>query len=263
MSNSLALLADAGHNLGDVLGFAAAWAASILSARHPAGRYTYGLRRTSILAALANAVILLVITGGIAWEGIRRLFEPEEPGGTIIMVVAAVGIAVNGVTALLFMAGRKGDLNIKGAFLHMASDALVSAGTVAAGALILWTGWGWIDPVVSLVISAVIVSGTWSLLRDSVNLSLDAVPEGIDRDAVKTYLRDLPDIAEVHDLHIWGLSTTECALTVHLVHPGETETLLRRIPDELKHRFGIGHATIQFETPETAKACKLSPADVV
>ena len=262
-SHSLALLADAGHNLGDVLGLATAWGASVLSRRRPAGRYTYGLRRTSILAALSNAIILLVVTGGIAWEAIRHLFEQQQPGGMVIMVVAAVGILVNGVTALLFMSGRKGDLNIKGAFLHMASDALVSAGTVAAGALILWKGWGWVDPIVSLIISAVIVRGTWSLLRDAVNLSLDAVPEGIDRDTVETYLRALPGIEEVHDLHIWGLSTTETALTVHLVHGGNADDLLRTLPEEIKARFAIGHSTIQFETPEIARACRLSPADVV
>jgi len=197
-AHSLALLADAGHNLGDVLGLAAAWGASILGTRKPGGRYTYGLRRSSILAALGNAVVLLVVTGGIAWEGIRRLLDPEPTAGITIIAVAAGGIVVNGVTALLFMSGRKDDLNIKGAFLHMASDALVALGVVVAGGLILWTGWLWLDPAISLVISAVIVAGTWSLLRNSVNLSLDAVP-GIDGHAVEARLRALPGVSEVHD----------------------------------------------------------------
>ena len=264
VGHSLALLADAGHNLGDVLGLAGAWTVSLLSNRDPAGRYTYGLRWSSILAALGNAVVLLVVTGGIAWEAVRRLSSPKQPGGMIIMIVAAVGIVVNGVTAVLFMSGRKGDLNIKGAFLHMASDALVAAGTVLAGALILWTGRGWIDPVVSLAISAIIVVGTWSLLRDSVNLSLDAIPEGIDRTTVEHYLRSLPGVREVHDLHIWCLSTAETALTVHLVlDDADGAGLLRRIPEEVRERFGIGHVTIQLETANVAAACKLRPDHVV
>jgi cobalt-zinc-cadmium efflux system protein len=217
IAHSLALLADAGHNLGDVLGLAGAWLTSILSKRRPGGRYTYGLRRSSILAALANSVVLLVVTGGIAWEGIRRLIEPEPVGGFIIMVVAAVGIVINGLTALLFMSGRKDDLNIKGAFLHMASDALVALGVVVAGAIIMLTGWLWLDPAVSLVVSAIIVAGTWTLLRDSVNFSLDAVPPGFDQAKITSFLKKLPGVTEIHDLHIWGMSTTETALTVHLV----------------------------------------------
>ncbi len=210
-------------------------------------------------------MLLLVVTGGIAWEAVLRLVTPEHPGASVIMVVAAVGIVVNGVTALLFMSGRKGDLNVRGAFMHMAADALVSAGTVAAGAVILWTGWSWVDPVVSLAISVVIIAGTWSLLRDSVNLSLDAVPEGIDRDAVETYLRTLPGVAAIHDLHIWGLSTTDTALTVHLVQQDGAggEAILPRIADEMRERFGIGHTTIQLETPEAAEACHLRPDHVV
>ena len=264
-AHSLALLADAGHNLGDVLGLAAAWGASVLGKRKPSGRYTYGLRRTSILAALGNAIVLLVVTGGIAWEAIRRLADPEPTAGVTIMVVAAVGIAVNGITAWLFMAGRKGDLNIRGAFLHMASDALVAAGVVVAGALILWTGWHWLDPAISLVISAVIVVGTWSLLRDSVNLSLDAVPEGVDQEAVATFLAGLPGVTEVHDLHIWGLSTTDTALTAHLVRtdPAGDESLVQLVCSEMQERFGIGHATVQLESAEMARACKLRPDHVV
>ena len=264
-AHSLALLADAGHNLGDVLGLAAAWGASMLGKRKPGGRYTYGLRRSSILAALGNAVVLLVVTGGIAWEAIRRFAEPEAPGGTTIMTVAAVGIAVNGITAWLFMSGRKGDLNIRGAFMHMASDALVAAGVVVAGGLILWTGWHWLDPAISLVISAVIVAGTWSLLRDSVNLSLDAVPEGIDQNAVAACLRGLPGVVEVHDLHIWGLSTTDTALTAHLVRNdgARDDALVRQASAEVRERFGIGHATFQVESPEMARSCDLRPEHVV
>ena len=264
-AHSLALLADAGHNLGDVLGLAAAWGASVLGKRKPGGRYTYGLRRTSILAALGNAVILLVVTGGIAWEAVRRLADPEPTGGATIMAVAAVGIAVNGITAWLFMSGRKDDLNIRGAFMHMASDALVAAGVVVAGGLILWTGWHWLDPAISLVISAVIVVGTWSLLRDSVNLSLDAVPEGVDQDAVRACLRGLPGVVDLHDLHIWGMSTTETALTAHLVC-AEAVTdggLIQRACAEMRQRFGIGHATFQVETPGMARACELRPDHVV
>ncbi len=264
-SHSLALLADAGHNLGDVLGLAAAWGASILSKRRPSGKYTYGLRRSSILAALGNAIVLLVVTGGIAWEGIRRLLEPEPTAGVTIMVVAAVGIFVNGITAWLFMSGRKGDMNVRGAFLHMASDALVAFGVVVAGGLILWTGWHWLDPAISLVISAVIVWGTWSLLRGSLDLSLDAVPEGVDKEKVETALRGLPGVVEMHDLHIWGLSTTETALTAHLVRGDAADDagLLAHACEEMHQHFEIAHATFQFETPEMAVQCKLRPGEVV
>lgn len=264
-AHSLALLADAGHNLGDVLGLAGAWLASVLGKRRPGGQYTYGLRRSSILAALGNAVVLLVVTGGIAWEGIRRLMDPEPTGGLVIMAVAAVGIVVNGVTALLFMSGRKDDLNIRGAFLHMASDALVALGVVIAGAVILWTGWLWLDPAISLVISAVIVAGTWSLLRDSVNLALDAVPPGVDQGKVAAFLRSLPGVAEVHDLHIWGLSTTETALTAHLVRPGAQldDDLLHHAAEELKEHHGISHATFQVENGQGAHPCSLQPDELV
>ncbi len=264
-AHSLALLADAGHNLGDVLGLVAAWGASVLSKRSPSGRYTYGLRRSSILAALSNALVLLVVTGGIAWEGIRRLIDPEPTAGATIMIVAAVGIAVNGITAYLFMSGRKSDLNIKGAFLHMASDALVALGVVIAGGLILWTGWHWLDPAISLVISVVIVVGTWSLLRDSVNLSLDAIPEGIDPHAVEASLKELPGVTEVHDLHIWGLSTTDTALTAHLVRldPANDDDLLHLAVETMRDRFEIGHATLQLETQAMADLCKLRSAEVV
>lgn len=264
-AHSVALLADAGHNLGDVLGLGAAWAAALLVKRRPSARFSYGLGRTSVLAALGNAVVLLIITGGIAWEAIRRLIDPEPTGGVTIMVVAAVGIVVNGVTALLFMAGRKDDLNIRGAFMHMASDAVVALGVVVAGGLIMLTGWQRLDPAISLVVSGVIVAGTWSLLRESVQLSLDAVPEGIDRAKVKNYLAELPGIVEVHDLHIWGLSTTESALTAHLVCADgpAPEALLPRVCNEVRERFGIGHATIQLETAEIARRCALRPDHMV
>lgn len=264
-AHSLALLADAGHNLGDVIGLGGAWLAAILIKRRPTGRYTYGLGGTSILAALGNAVLLLVVTGGISWEAIRRLINPEAAGGTTIMAVAAAGIVVNGVTALLFASGRKGDLNIKGAFMHMAADAALAFGVVIAGGLILLTGWQWLDPAVSLVVSVVIVMGTWSLLRDSVNLSLNAVPRGVDEHKVETYLGGLPGVSEVHDLHIWGLSTTNTALTAHLVlaDGADGEVLLRNLPGELQDRFNIGHSTFQLETGETAHACALRSDHVV
>lgn len=263
-ANSLALLADAGHNLSDVLGLGAAWTGALLSRQRPNHRYTYGLGGSTILAALANAVLLLVVTGGIAWEAIQRIGSPEETTGLTIVVVAALGIAVNGATALLFMSGREGDLNIRGAFLHMASDALVAFGVVVAGAAILWTGWSWLDPVISLVISVVIVAGTWGLLRDSVNLALNAVPVGIDRQAVESYLVGLPGVVAVHDLHIWGMSTTETALTAHLVRPqgGPADAFLHEAAHKLEERFGIAHATLQLET-DAEQVCRLAPDEVV
>ncbi len=249
LAHALALLADAGHNLGDVLGLACAWLASALGRRRPSGRFTYGLRRTSILSALGNAIILLVVTGGIAWEAIRRLLQPEPVAPGAMMVVAAIGILVNGGTALLFLSGRRGDLNLRGAFLHMAFDALTAAAVVAAGAAIWWTHWRWIDPLISLAVAAVIVAGTWSLLRGSLDLALDAVPAGIDRGAVERFLRALPGVTDLHDLHIWGMSTTETALTAHLIRPGcpIDDGLLQRAAADLRHRYGIGHATFQIE----------------
>ena len=265
MAHSVALLADAGHNLSDVLGLAGAWAASMLAAREPSERFTYGLGRSSVLAALGNAVVLLLVTGGIGWEALRRLAEPHPASGVTIIVVAATGIIVNGGTALLFMRGRKHDLNIRGAFLHMAADALVAAGVVVTGILIIGTGWLWLDPVIGLAVSAAIVASTWSLLREALQLSLDAVPVGIDRTEVQHYLHGLPGITEVHDLHIWGLSTTESALTAHLVGLEQIDgaILLPQISAELKRRFGIGHATLQIETMETARLCGLRPDHVV
>jgi cobalt-zinc-cadmium efflux system protein len=213
LGNSTALLADAGHNLSDVLGLVVAWAASVAAKRAPSGRFTYGLKGASILAALANAVFLLVATGAIGWESILRLYEPEPVAGLTVMVVAAIGIVVNGATAMLFASGRKGDINIQGAFLHMAGDAAVSAGVVASAGLILWTGWLWLDPGMSLVICAVILWSTWSLLRGSVAMSLSAAPAGTDMDAVRSFLLRRPGVSKIHDLHIWPISTTETAIT--------------------------------------------------
>ncbi|MGN6363124.1 MAG: cation diffusion facilitator family transporter [Thermomicrobiales bacterium] len=257
LAGSLALVADAGHNLSDVLGLGLAWGAAVLAQRRPTVRRTYGLRRTSILAALANAIILLVAVGGIAWEAIRRLQTPDHVGGVTVIWVAAIGIVVNIGTALLFLRGRHTDLNIRGAFLHMAADGAVSLGVVLAGIAIVLTGQGWIDPAVSLAIVVVILAGTWGLLRDSVNLALDAVPEQIDVAAVESYLRALPQVQDVHDLHIWAMSTTETALTAHLVRPASAldDGLLARASAELHDRFGIEHATLQVETGDPAHPC--------
>ena len=265
LAHSLALVADAGHNLSDVFGLLLAWGASVLARRAPTAKHTYGLRRSSILAALLNAVLLLVAVGGIAWEAIRRFSEPAPVAGKMVIGVALVGIVINTATALLFLSGRKDDLNIRGAFLHMAADAAVSLGVVLAGVAMLATRQTWIDPVVSLVIVAVICIGTWGLLRDSVNLALDAVPEGIKVEEVKNYLTALPGVAEVHDLHIWAMSTTETALTAHLVIPngGGGDALLARACTELHDRFGIEHATLQIETGDAAHPCRLAPADIV
>ncbi|MGI8841944.1 MAG: cation diffusion facilitator family transporter [Caulobacteraceae bacterium] len=265
LANSLALLADAGHNFGDVLSLAVAWLAAWLARKAPSARYTYGLRGSSILAALSNAVVLLVVTGGIAWAAILRLAHPAPAAGTTMMVVAAIGAAVNGLTAWLFAAGRKGDLNIRAAFLHMASDALVALGVVVAGGLILLTGQTWLDPAVSLAIGAIIVMGTWSLMRESLDLALQAVPTGVDRAAVLGYLAGLPGVAEVHDLHIWGMSTTETALTAHLVRPGGAidDGLIVQACADLKTRFSVHHATLQIENGAGAHACDLAPREVV
>lgn len=262
-ANSLALLADAGHNFSDVLGLVLAWGASWLSQWHPTDKFTYGFRRSSILAALLNALLLLVTIGGIAWEAIGRFLHPSASHASIIIGVASVGVVINTVTALLFMAGRKADLNIRGAFLHMVADAAISAGVVLAGVLIAFTGILLIDPVVSIIVAAIIFMGTWNLLRESFNLAIDAVPEHIDADHVALYLSTLPNVKNVHHLHIWGLSTTDVALTVHMIlsSPDENNELLAQIREDLHHRFGISHATIQFESSEAgiclARRCTL------
>lgn len=265
LASSLALLADASHNLGDVLGLGTAWAAAILAQRRPTARYTYGLRSTTILAALGNAIMLLVVTGGIAWEAIQRFTNPEPVAGMTVLAVAATGIAINGITALMFMSGRKDDLNIRSAFTHMASDALIAFGVAMTGGLILWTGWPWLDSVVGLLVSAVIVVGTWSLLRDALGLALNAVPGGIDAASVARYLAQLPGVIEVHDLHIWGMSTTDVALTAHLVRPGSApdDGFLAGVGHQLHDRFGIGHATLQIESGDRRHPCRLAPSEVI
>jgi cobalt-zinc-cadmium efflux system protein len=265
LSGSLALLADAGHNLGDVLGLALSWGAAVLARRGPSGRFTYGLRSSSILAALANALILLLVTGGIAWEAVLRLVRPVPVHSTVMIGVAAIGILVNGATAWLFASGRGRDLNLRSAFLHMAGDTLVTLGVVVAGVAIAFTHWQWLDPAASLLVSAVIVIGTWDLVKSALGLALDAVPEGIDAEAVRAHLAALPGVVALHDLHIWGMSTTETALTCHLVMPGghPGDALLTRAAQELHERFGIAHATLQIEVADTEEACHLTPEHVV
>jgi len=264
LAHSTALLADAGHNLGDVLALLVAWGASHLGQRTPTARFTYGLRSTSILAALVNAVVLLFVMGAVAWEAVRRFAEPQAVAGLTVMVVAAGGIVVNGLSAWMFASGRKGDINIRAAFLHMAGDAAVSAGVVVAGLVIFLTDWLWLDPLVSLILAGVVVYGTWGLLRESVMMSLDAVPGGIDPRDVRSYLESLAGVERIHDLHIWPMSTTEVALTCHLLmpagHPGDE--FAARAARELHKRFGIGHATLQIEVDE-AVACALEPEHVV
>jgi cobalt-zinc-cadmium efflux system protein len=264
-ADSLALLADAGHNFGDVLGLAFAWSAAALAVRKPSTRFTYGLRGSTILAALGNAMLLLVATGGIVWEAILRLRDPAPVASGTVIWVAAAGVVVNLSTALMLMRGRKGDLNVRGAFLHMAADALVSVGVIIAGVVMLNTGWLWLDPAVSLAIGLVILLGTWGLLRESVQLALHAVPPGIDPDAVRRHLCAMPGVVQVHDLHIWGMSTTETALTVHLVmpqgHPGDD--FLAGACEEIHRHFGIGHSTLQVETATGSAPCALAPDHVV
>ncbi len=263
-AHSVALLADAAHNFGDALGLMIAWAGHRLAKLNPTARYTYGFRSASILAALLNGVILLVATGGIAWEAVLRLFAPGEVAGLTVMIVAAAGTVINGLSAWLLMSGRQIDLNIRGAFLHMLGDAAVSLGVVVAGGLILLTGWNWLDPTASIIISAVIIWGTWGLLREAVNRSLSAVPSTIDPEEVAAFLRGLPGVVGIHDLHIWAMSTTETALTCHLImpngHPGDE--FLRTLYRELHDRFWIAHPTLQIELGD-AEACKLAPQHIV
>ena len=255
--SSLALLADAGHNLSDVAGLVLAWGAALAAGRLPDHRHTYGWQRASILAAFANAVLLLVAMGSLLWEAGHRLQAPHPTDGTTIMVVAAVGVLVNGATAALFMAGSQADMNIRGAFLHMAADALVSLGVVAAGALYLWTGWAWLDPVTSMAIALVIIAGTWGLFRGALHLLFDGVPESIALAEVDALLRALPGVAGVHDLHVWAMSTTEIALTAHLVMPGghPGDAFLENIAHDLHHHFHITHPTIQIEFDDPNHGC--------
>jgi cobalt-zinc-cadmium efflux system protein len=257
LSNSVALIADAGHNLGDVLGLACACAAVFLSRRPPGGRFTYGLGRSSVLAALTNAVLLLLACGAIAWEAVGRIAAPPPVAGATVMAVAGVGIVLNGLSAWLLHAGSHDDLSRRSAFLHMLGDAAVAAGVLISGALILVTGWSWLDPVVSLLIVAVILVSTWGLLRDSLHLSLDGVPAGVNSSAVFSYLADQHGVTDVHDLHIWALSTTTVALTAHLVVPDGTsdESLLGSLTPALKKRFRIDHATLQIERGRCDQGC--------
>lgn len=265
LANSLALLADAGHNLSDVLGLILAWIATLLARRRPSARRTFGLKRSSILAALLNASFLLVISGGIAWEAILRFREPAPVAGMTVIVVAAIGIAINTGSALMFLSGRDRDLNIKGAFLHLVADALVSVGVVLAGIAIVLTGQLWFDPAVSLIVSVVIIAGTWQLFSEALNLVTDAVPAGIEPLAVRTYLAELPGVAEVHDLHIWAMSTTETALMAHLVIPNEHpgDGFLTQVAEALHSRFSIEHTTLQIESGDSNYPCPQSPDDLV
>ncbi|MEX5745188.1 cation diffusion facilitator family transporter [Massilia sp. X63] len=259
IAHSTALMADAGHNLSDVLGLALAWGAAALAKTAPTRRYTYGLRGSSILAALGNGLLLMVACGAIALEAVQRFAEPVPVQGVTVSVVAAIGVLVNGFSAWLFMAGSKGDLNLRGAYLHMAADAAISLGVVISGLVILGTGWTWIDPAVSLAIVVVIVLGTWSLLRESVQLSLAAVPPGVDAGAVRDWLAAQPGVKEVHDLHIWAMSTTENALTAHLVMPDgyPGDRVLDEMVAQLRSEFGIHHCTLQVEEGTTHHHCAL------
>lgn len=258
-ANSTALIADAGHNLSDVLGLVLAWGATILAKRIPNERFTYGLRSSSILAALANAVLLLVACGGIAWEAVHRFSDPPVVAGSTVMWVATLGIMVNGISAWLFLRGSKGDLNIRGAYLHMLSDAAVSLGVVLSGLAILLTGWYWLDPLMSLIIVAVIVVGTWHLLIEAMQLALLAVPRGVNLAQVAQFLEQQPGVAAIHDLHIWGMSTTESALTVHLVMPAgyPGDTFMDELTQAIKTKFSIAHSTLQVEQGTTKHSCAL------
>jgi cobalt-zinc-cadmium efflux system protein len=261
----MALLADAGHNLGDVLGLVLASAAALLARRRPTKQRTYGYRRLTVVAALANAVLLLSATGGVMWESIRRLHAPEAVDTRTVMIVSLAGAIINAGSALLFLSGRHDDLNVRAAFSHLLGDAAVALGVFGASLIIRWTGWLWADPVAGIVVSLLIVAGTWSLLRQSLNLVLDAVPEGIDIDAVRAFLEALPCVREVHDLHVWAMSTTETALTAHLVMPIDRfeASLVSGACRELHHRFGIEHATLQIDPHEAPQPCRLASEETV
>lgn len=265
VAKSMALVADAAHNFGDVLGLLLAWGAARLALRKPSLRRTYGLRRTTILASVANAVLLLVGVGAVSWEAIGRLREGGEVKGGVILVVAAIGVVINAGSALPFWRGSKSDVNLRGAFLHLMADAAVSFGVVIAGGLILVTRWTWLDPVVSLVVSVVILAGTWSLLKSSLDLALDAVPDGVDPEKVRVFLSGLDGVLEVHDLHIWAMSTTETALTAHLVMKGDAchPAFLRDVGRTLTKRFKIHHPTLQVEPPDAPEACAHASDEVV
>lgn len=259
MANSTALIADAGHNLSDVLGLLLAWGATILARKVPNERYTYGLRSTSILAALVNAMLLLVACGAIGWDAIQRFSQSPIVASEVITTVAAIGIAINGFSAWLLIKGSKNDLNLRGAYLHMIADAAVSLGVVIAGVTMIFTSWYWLDSAVSLAIVTVIVFGTWQLLRDAMRLALNAVPANIDVSKINAYLRQLKGVVDIHDLHIWGMSTTENALTVHLVMPAgyPTDVFMDEVMKTLKDHFSIQHSTLQVEQGTTVHKCSL------
>lgn len=260
LNDSLALLADAGHNFSDVLSLVLAWGAGMLAARAATEKRTYGYRKATVMAALISAVLLLTALTGITWEAVRRFADPQPVEGRIVMIVAGIGVLINTLTALLFVSGQKHDLNIKGAFLHMAADAGISLGVVLAGGVILFTGWLWVDPAISLFIVLVILIGTWGLFRDSLNLALDAVPRGIDLAEIRNYLTSFDKVIQVHHLHVWALSTTETALTVHLVTPDEhlDNAFLQQVQKGLHDRFDIEHATLQVEQQHHEKECPLT-----
>jgi len=262
LADSLALIADAGHNFSDVVSLVLAWGAMALAARTPTPRRTYGFRRVTILASLSSAILLLVAIGSISWAALARFSEPSPVAGMTVIIVAAIGVVINTVTALMFLSGQQQDLNIKAAFLHMAADAGVSLGVVLAGFAILLTGWTWLDPMISLVIAVIILIGTWALLRDSMTLAIDSVPKHIDPLAVENYLRAQPEVTDLHDLHIWAMSTTEVALTAHLVVPlsADNDVLLERIACVLHQRFGVGHPTLQIERGN-GENCQLAPPE--
>lgn len=265
MANSTALMADAGHNLSDVLALLLSLGAALLVKKVPDGRYTYGLRSSSILAALANAMLLMAACGAIAWEAVQRFWLPHPVDGMTVMVIAGIGILINGLSAWLFVKGSHGDLNVRAAYLHMLADAAVSLGVVLAGVVMMLTGWYWLDAAVSLVIVAVIVTAGWGLLRESLQLALNAIPSHIDAAAVADFLRQCAGVSEIHDLHIWGMSTTECALTVHLVMPAgyPGDAFMDDITQQLKARYAIGHSTLQVELGTTNHQCALHPHSVI
>ncbi len=265
IADSLALIADAGHNLSDVVSLLLAWGASHLASKNPTEKRTYGFRRVTILASLTSAILLLVALGSIAWEAFGRLSHPQPVEGLTIIIVAGIGVVINSATAMLFISGQKHDLNIKGAYLHMAADAGVSLGVVVAGIAILLTGWLWLDPVISLLIVIVILVGTWNLLQDSIDLSIDAIPKGIDLAEIKNYLTRIDNVSKIHDLHIWALSTTETALTVHLVTTKDSvdNLFLKEVQEHLHDNFGINHATIQVETEEEENCCLLDRPECI
>lgn len=263
IANSTALMADAGHNLSDVLGLGLAWGAALLTKSAPTRRFTYGLRGSSILAALLNALLLMVACGAIAWEAVLRFAHPEPVAGTTVSIVAGVGVLVNGFSAWLFMSGSKDDINVRGAYLHMAADAALSLGVVVAGLVVMYTGWSWLDPAVSLVIVIIIVAGTWSLMKESVQMALAGVPANVDAGKVNAFLTAQPGVTGVHDVHIWAMSTTETALTAHLVMPGEYpgDATIDGIVARLREDFSIHHCTLQVEQGTTKHAgCTLRDA---